>query len=257
LFARLAEPSAATGGIGVAFTDRSGGVTPGIMGSLNLGRTDVDDPANVLANFQLVGERLGQGRFATTSQTHTADVATVDGDWAAALTATSFLGSSWPGQPRLPFADALVTAQPGVVLAMRVADCLPILLADPQTGVIAAVHAGRPGLFAGIVAKAVQVMRGLGATRIDALIGPHVCGRCYEVPGEMVDALSPVLPQTRSTTSWGTPSLDLAAGARAQLAALGCRVEVLPGCTRTDQSLHSHRRDGAGAGRLAGLIWRR
>ena len=68
---------------------------------------------------------------------------------------------------------------------MLVADCTPVLLADPEAGVVGAVHAGRPGMVSGIVDVAVARMRELGARDISAVVGPSVCGRCYEVPEEL------------------------------------------------------------------------
>jgi YfiH family protein len=161
------------------------------------------------------------------------------------------------GSGLLPEADAMVGTHPGPVLVVRVADCVPVLLADPAAGVIAAAHAGRPGLVAGVVPATVAAMRRLGATRISAWIGPHICGACYEVPAAMQEDVVAVVPQSRATTSWGTPSLDIGAGVRAQLEALDATVHDVAGCTRESPGLYSYRRDGAGAGRFAGLIRRR
>ena len=109
---------------------------------------------------------------------------------------------------------------PGVALLARAADCVPVLL-PATTGVVAAVHSGRPGLAAGVVPAAVARMRDLGAPHLTAWVGPHVCGACYEVPEEMRDEVAAVVPAARSTTSWGTPALDLGAGVLAQLADAG------------------------------------
>ena len=153
-------------------------------------------------------------------------------------------------------ADALVTDRPGIALATRVADCVPVLLADPAAGVVAAVHAGRRGVLAGVVPRAVAAMGGLGATRVRAWVGPHVCGACYEVPAGMRDEVAAAVPATYACTRRGTPALDLGAGVVAQLADLGCAVTEIGGCTMEDPRWHSHRRDGAAAGRFAGLVWR-
>ncbi len=125
-----------------------------------------------------------------------------------------------PGTHR-PEADGIVTGQRDLVLAVRAADCVPVLFADPDAGQIGAAHCGRPGLAAGIIPRTVEVMRQQGADRITAWIGPHVCGGCYEVPAEMQDDVAAVVPEARATTTWGTPSLDLGAGVRAQLTAAG------------------------------------
>ncbi len=97
-------------------------------------------------------------------------------------------------------------------------------------------------------------MRALGATGLTAWIGPHVCGACYEVPAEMQADVAAVEPAARAVTSWGTPSLDLGAGVRAQLESAGVTVVDAARCTRESADLYSYRRDGAAAGRLAGLV---
>ena len=157
---------------------------------------------------------------------------------------------------RAPSCDALVTSQPGVALLARAADCVPVLLADPATGWIAAVHSGRPGLAGGVVPAAVAALRERGGDPTIAWIGPHVCGACYEVPADLQEQVASVVPEARSTTSWGTPGLDLGAGVRAQLAAAGIDdVRTVDACTREDASWPSYRRDGDAATRFAGVIW--
>jgi hypothetical protein len=153
-----------------------------------------------------------------------------------------------------PDADGIVTARAGVVLMVRAADCVPILLADADAAVIGAAHCGRPGLAGEVVPATVARMRDLGASSITAWIGPHVCGGCYEVPEAMQVEVGAAVPASVATTSWGTPSLDLGAGVRAQLAAAGVSVHDVSRCTRESADLYSYRRDGDGAGRLAGLI---
>jgi hypothetical protein len=98
-------------------------------------------------------------------------------------------------------------------------------------------------------------MRELGAGAIRAWVGPHVCGRCYEVPADLRDEVAAAVPATYGETSWGTPALDLGAGVAAQLAAAGVAASVVPGCTLEDPTFHSYRRDGDAAGRFAGLVW--
>lgn len=154
-----------------------------------------------------------------------------------------------------PSADAQVTNVAGVGLMVRVADCLPVVLADADAGVIGAAHAGRAGTSLDIATRTVEAMRKLGAATIRAWIGPHVCGACYEVPQELQDEVSARVPEARSTTSWGTAALDLAAGVRAQLKRAGVAVQTIQACTREDPTFHSYRRDGAAAGRFAGLVW--
>ena len=160
-----------------------------------------------------------------------------------------------PGLDEIPTVDGIVTSTPGLALMTRAADCVPVLLADPVAGVVGAAHAGREGVRLGVVPAVVQKMRDQGADEITAWIGPHVCGRCYEVPEQLRAEVASVVPETHAETSWGTPSLDLGAGVRAQLRGFGCTVVDLDRCTLEDPGLHSHRRDGAASGRHAGLIW--
>jgi YfiH family protein len=153
--------------------------------------------------------------------------------------------------------DALLTSTPRLALAVVSADCVPVLLADARAGVVAAVHAGRVGARDGVVARAVEAMLAAGAraSDISALLGPAVSGRNYEVPAGMADEVEAALPGSRTTTSTGTPGLDLRAGIACQLKALGVfAIDVDPRCTVDDVSLFSHRRD-APTGRLASVVW--
>jgi polyphenol oxidase len=154
-----------------------------------------------------------------------------------------------------PTADGLVTSLPSLALVVRVADCVPVLLADAPKALIGAVHAGRVGLTAGVVPAAVAEMKRRGAEQIQAWVGPHICGACYEVPEAMRDAVAEVLPAAYAVTSWGTPSLDIGAGVASQLGQLGCETIHVDGCTLEDPQWPSFRRDGARAGRMAGVIW--
>lgn len=154
-----------------------------------------------------------------------------------------------------PVADAVVTTRAGVALMVRAADCVPVLLADASGGVIGAVHAGRQGVALDVVTRAVERMRAMGAADLRAWIGPHVCGGCYEVPAAMREEVATLVPAAAAETTWGTPALDLGAAVAAQLAAAGVPAERAGGCTREDERLHSYRRDGGAAGRLAGLVW--
>lgn len=166
--------------------------------------------------------------------------------------AVQVVDEEWDGSEIV--ADGLVTAAPGLPLLVRSADCVPVLLAG--AGVVGAAHAGRPGLVAEVVPHVVEQMRALGATDLHAWVGPHVCGRCYEVPVDMRAEVSAVVPAAWAETSWGTPALDIGAGVRAQLDALGVTSEDVGRCTREDGDLWSHRREGAAAGRLGALVMR-
>ena len=156
-----------------------------------------------------------------------------------------------------PVADAAVTTLSNVGLVIRVADCLPVLFVDEHSGVIGAAHAGRTGLLAGVLTKTVEAMHSLGATRIQAMIGPHICGRCYEVPKPMLEEAAAQRPGIRSRTSWGTPALDLGGAAIAELTELAVTVTSVGQCTLEHSDFYSHRGSGGTAGRQIGLIWRK
>jgi polyphenol oxidase len=153
-------------------------------------------------------------------------------------------------------ADALVTAARGLPVGVLVADCVPVLLADARAGVAAAVHAGRRGLLAGVLPRALDAMASLGAApaRVRAAVGPAAGACCYEVPAELADEASAGRPELRGTTTWGTPSLDLRAGAAAELRRGGVDdVTLVGGCTIEDPDLYSYRRRRV-TGRFAGVV---
>lgn len=153
-----------------------------------------------------------------------------------------------------PEADAMVTlSEP---LAVMVADCIPAVLVGRSPGgpVLAAVHAGRPGLAGGVIPAAVERMRALGAVNIQAWLGPSICGACYEVPEGLREEVAAAVPAAWSTTSWGTPGLDLPAGARSQLEAAAVDVQYSGPCTLENEDLFSYRRN-KDTGRFAGMVW--
>ena len=230
-------------GLTVAFTNTEAG---------NLALHVGDDPAMVLQRRRALEQRMGVpgGSLHFMNQVHSAAVARVSESGPAGTTAV-------PTADALT-ADAMVSPDGSAPLAVMVADCVPVVLAGRNSaGVVTAVaHAGRRGLLDGILANTVQEMRAAGASSLRAWIGPSVCGECYEVPAAMQREAAELMPELRSTTRWGTPALDLPAGARTQLEALGVDVVRLPGCTLESGDLYSHRRSSS-AGRFAGLIWRR
>ena len=234
------------GQVEIAFTDRHGGISGGPFASLNLSSSSDDDPEAVKRNLTLLADTLAAGarvrRLVLMDQVHGAEVHVVDEDNLDGPT---------------PHCDGLVTTLPGVVLVCRVADCVPVLLADSQAGVVAAVHAGRPGLAAGVVPRALDVMRRQGAEDIEAWLGPHVCGSCYEVPASMRAEVAAKVPESFAETSWGTPSVDIGAGLLAQLGREGVPAVDVGRCTIEDDDLYSYRRQGEASGRMGGLVWLR
>jgi YfiH family protein len=158
--------------------------------------------------------------------------------------------------PDVPATDAVVTALPGVGIAVLAADCVPVLLADPTAGVVGAAHAGRAGAAAGVLPATVAAMEALGARRdaLEVLLGPAICG-CYEVPAAMRAEVDARLPGSAVRTRRGTPGLDLRAGLYHQLTELGvARIGGDPRCTRETPDLYSHRRDPR-SGRQAAITW--
>lgn len=243
-FTDAVAPSA--GGDGVAVR-AAGQASP--YGGFNLGAHVGDDAASVEANRRALAARVGvpRGALRFMNQVHGNQVQHAAGSMPAPASGASGLPDG---------ADGIVTAEADLALVVLVADCTPVLLADPDHGVIAAVHAGRPGMAAGVVPAALDRMRDLGAQEIVAVVGPSVCGRCYEVPEAMRAQVSSVAPAAHAVTWTGTPALDVAAGVVEQLADHGVAATWLPGCTREDADLYSYRRDHR-TGRFAGVIVRR
>jgi YfiH family protein len=224
-------------------TTRAGGASAPPYDTFNLGDHVGDDPAAVAANRVRLGREIGLGadRLVWMNQVHGDGVAVVDGPRKTAVADT----------------DALVTRVRRLALAVVTADCVPVLMADARAGVVAAVHAGRVGAQRGVVPRALAAMQAAGGRTEDVsvLLGPAVGGHNYEVPAVMADEVEAALPGSRTTTSAGTPGLDLRAGIAAQLAALGVTaIDTDPRCTIDDTSLFSHRRN-APTGRLASLVW--
>lgn len=224
-------------------TDRRGGRSAAPYESFNLGGHVGDAAADVVANRERLARELGvdAGSLVWMDQVHGAGVAVVDG--------------SQDGAP--PQVDALVTATPGLVLCVLVADCVPVLLADPVAGVVAAVHAGREGVRHGVVLEALRTMAGLGARPgdVQALLGPAVCGLDYEVPRALQVQVARVAGDAAVRSRTGTPALDLRAGLTQVLRGAGVgQVVQDPRCTVEDRRLFSHRRDGV-TGRQAGVVW--
>ncbi|MDR7300565.1 peptidoglycan editing factor PgeF [Haloactinomyces albus] len=225
-------------------TTREGGHSRPPFDSFNLGGTVGDDPAALAANQRKLAEGIGFGpdRLVWMEQIHGRTATLVDGPTTTPVEAT----------------DALVTTVPSLPLAALVADCVPVLLGDPDSGVVSAVHAGRVGARIGVLVNALKTMQEAGARieRIEALLGPAACGECYEVPPEMQADVERHLPGSACKTRSGTSGLDVRAGLWEQLAAAGVsRIGVDPRCTVESPELFSHRRDGPRTGRLAAVIW--
>jgi YfiH family protein len=208
----------------VLFTTRHGGVSSGPFASLNLGLWTEDDSAKVLENRDRVRAEAGAARLAQGRQVHGARVAVES--------------------QGIVEADGQATARRGVAPTVLVADCLPIALVSPEA--VAMLHAGWRGLAEGVVAEGVAALRGLGASRIAAAIGPGAGPCCYEVGDEV-----------RSVFGCDGQTIDLKAIAREHLQAAGAgEVHDVGICTICDERFFSHRRERGLTGRQAGVVWR-
>jgi YfiH family protein len=235
-------------GVWVAFTDAGAG---------NLALHVGDDPAAVRRRRAELEQAAGLGGrpFRYMNQVHGNDVATVSAGTGAGGRGSDTAILPTADVPAVPTADAMVSlTEP---LAVMVADCVPVVLVgDGPSGtpVLGVVHAGRPGVATGVLPAAVARLRELGAGRIGAWVGPSICGRCYEVPEGLRSDVAAAVPATWTTTSTGTPGLDLPAGVLSQLEAADVAVEYTGGCTLEDDTLFSYRRNSH-TGRFAGLVW--
>ncbi len=166
-------------------------------------------------------------------------------------------------------ADMLTTDDGSLALAVQTADCVPLLLADAHRPAVAAVHAGWRGTALGIARRAVGVLArefGARAGDIVAAIGPSIGPCCYQVGGELREAFLEAGHSRKSVERWFTSHSELPAGLRLDLwratrdqlidAGLDpARIHVSALCTATHGDLfYSYRRDGAGTGRMAGVI---
>lgn len=158
--------------------------------------------------------------------------------------------------------DILLTGRPGLIVAVKTADCLPVLMADPERRIIAAVHAGWKGTAGRVVQKAIERLTILGARpeRLVAALGPNMGHRCYEVQNDVASIFEKEFPgwpvlKPKSEERWW---LDVAEANRRQLLESGVRSENIDRidlCTHCRPDLfHSHRRDAAGAGRMINFI---
>jgi YfiH family protein len=237
-------------GVRAGFTTRAGGVSVPPWDALDLGLHVGDDPAHVRENRVRVDAWAGAS-VAWATQVHGAAVHVLGGSASG--------GRAHASGDTVGDADALVSAVRGTGVGVLVADCVPVLLADAEAGVVGAVHAGRRGLVAGVVQAALAAMVASGAdpARVRAAVGPAISGAHYEVPEPMQREVAAVVPETACRTDRGTPGLDLPAGVAAVLRRAGVADVLLTGwCTATDERFFSHRRSqraGTTTGRSAAV----
>lgn len=214
------------------FTDRYGGASTPPYDFLNFGDHVGDISDNVAKNRASLVSRIGPTLFMNQvhgDQFHVAQSA----------------------DEEIPTCDALITTTPGINLAIQVADCIPLLIHGDS--VVAAVHVGRKGLVNDIALKVLDEMKRLGGKNFTALIGPHICGSCYEVSKDVFEEVISKYPASQSQTLQGTLSLDLAQSLGEVLVQQGVTVKKSDICTVENLDYFSYRRDKI-TGRTVGVI---
>jgi YfiH family protein len=236
------------------FNLRTGGTSQPPFSSFNLGRSVGDDPARVAENHGRFALAVGYplGALYETSQAHGCAVCTVaPGDDLRAVRARG--------------ADALVTGPGAAAIGVRIADCVPVLLADVRSGAVSAIHAGWRGTVRGVVEAAAAALLETGSgdpAGLCAAIFPHIGPCCFEVGDDVAQSLLAASPDLGVVDrSRHKPHVDLRAIISAKLAALGvsaAQIEQVPGCTRCEpERFFSYRRDGQRSGRhLAAIVSR-
>ena len=217
------------------FAGRRGGVSTGVHAGLNVGLGSADEREAVLRNRDLARDALLAGAtLVTLHQVHSPDVVTVT--------------QAIPETAR-PAADAMVTDRRGLILGILTADCVPVLFADAQAGVVGAAHAGWKGAISGVTDQTITAMEALGARRerIIAAIGPCIGRASYEVDLAFVDRFETQDPDNGrffSAGREGHAQFDIAAYVAARLAGAGvARVEMLDQDTYSQpERFYSYRR---------------
>lgn len=238
-----------------AFSTRQGGVSRTPYATLNLGEAVGDDPQAVHENLARFRRALGLSArpLLSLEQVHGAEVYVFEES------------APFPNKP--PQADAVITRRRDVVLAIRTADCLPVLFADLKSKTIAAAHAGWRGLVRGVLENTLSCMAALGseASQLRVAIGPGIGPCCFEVGAEVageVSAKDADLKKVLRQRSAEKYDVDLQAAARFVLQKAGVdarRIETLTACTACDPAARffSYRRDGQQSGRhLSVIAWR-
>lgn len=241
----LHSPRLRAAGFLHGFSTRVGGASEGPFASLNLGAAVGDDPARVRENHMRLAASVGYdaARLFQTSQVHGAAVFTVT-------------ERETPDGAKGREADALVTRVHGTAVGVRVADCVPVLLADTVRGNVAAVHAGWKGVVQGVIRQAIEALDARGESMI-AAIGPSIGPCCFEVGDDVaVEIAEEAGDGIVLRRGDGRPHVDLWRAVEHQLWAAGVGViDTLGRCTVCEPEwFYSYRRDGAQSGRMLGVI---
>lgn len=211
--------AAALAGVPHGFLGRRGGVSEGVCAGLNVGWGSDDDRAHIAENRRRAVEAVAPGaRLVTLHQVHSGEALYAD--------------APWPDDSR-PHADGLVTDRPGLALGILTADCTPVLLADPEAGVVGAAHAGWRGALSGVIESTVLAMARIGARRerIVAATGPVIARKSYEVDEAFLRRFAEAEPANERFFSPGRDGhhqFDLEAYVLARLAEAGiARAEAI------------------------------
>jgi YfiH family protein len=250
----LTSPLLSAAGFRHAFFTRGGGVSEGPYRSLNCSFSVGDEGGRVQVNVERVAAALGVGaaELFWLTQTHGRDVRVVrPGD-------STQMVRPCPG-------DGLVTGVAALACGVRIADCVPVLIGDRKSGMVAAVHAGWRGVVARVIEAAVSSLRAELSEPGDlvAAIGPHISVAAFEVSDDVAAALALASSADRAVdrTLGPKPHVDLGRIVRTQLGEVGIpddQVDDVPGCTVGDaEHFFSFRRDGPRSGRhLAAIVAR-
>ncbi len=236
------------------FTTRKGGVSQGHLASMNIGTRRGDKRENVLKNYEILGNAIGfdPQKSVHTKQTHTDIVRVADESlWGAGLY-----------KEELDPCDALITNTPGTALVVFTADCTPVLLYDPVTNAVGAVHAGWRGTAANIVGKTVRAMAenfGCLPENIRAAIGPNIGACCFETDRDVPDAIFALLGAESApyiTQKGDKFFVDLKGANACLLEKAGVRsVGISDHCTACNPDLYwSHRKVGSARGSQGAII---
>lgn len=240
-----------------AFSTRQGGVSPMPESALNLAGFNEDDAENIYENRRRF-LRLFEGEWILAGcwQVHGADVRVVHNQQEA-RPKPGVLGDD-------EYCDALVTNTPGILLAVKTADCVPVLMGDPKSGAFAAVHAGWRGTSASIVVKAIKQLEteyGAGAGDLRVAIGPAANTCCYEVGPDVIEKFKELFSHPEhlfTPTRNGHARIDLHTANRDQLISAGVpaeRIHLAPFCTMDRNDLFfSYRREKSLHGRVGRLM---
>ncbi|HZL64661.1 MAG TPA: polyphenol oxidase family protein [Thermoleophilia bacterium] len=236
-------------GVAAAFPTREGGVSPAPFDSLNLGLSTHDAAGNVLENRRRLCAAVGlpQEHLVVPGQVHGTTMAWVDAAVAGrgAISADNVIAEH----------DALLTASPGLGLAISYADCVPVVIAavGPDGPYLATVHAGWRGMIDGIVGSAAATLACRGRLAA-AVVGPSIGPCCFAVDAALRERFAARFPGAA-----GAETVDLWACARAELLAAGVPAGGIAEtrvCTSSDARFFSHRRDRGATGRHLALAWR-